>query len=68
MDIKTCIQHFFNYLIVHKKDIVSNQLLNIAENVLHFVDIHDYMIPYFITQMNNLYKNNVLKKLNKKSI
>jgi DNA polymerase III delta prime subunit len=57
MDIKTCIQHFFNYLIINKKDIVSTQLLNIAENLLHFVDIHDYMIPYFITQMNDLYKN-----------
>jgi hypothetical protein len=62
MDIKTCIQHYFNYLIIHKKDIVSTQLLNIAENVLHFIDIHDYMIPYFITQMNNLYKAKILEE------
>jgi replication factor C subunit 3/5 len=61
MDIKTCIQHYFNYLITNKKEIVSIDLLNIAENVLHFIDIHEYMIPYFITQMNLLYKDFSLK-------
>lgn len=54
MDIKTCIQKYFHYLITKHPECISYNLLNIAETLLHPVETNEYMLPYFVTQLQQL--------------
>ena len=55
MDIKTCIQRYFHYLITKQPHMISSTLLSIAEELLHPMEIHEYMLPYFVHSMYPLH-------------
>ena len=51
MDIKTCIQRYFHYLITKHPSMITTDTLSIAEELLHPADSHEYMMPYFIHKL-----------------
>ena len=57
MDIKTCIERYFHYLITKKKETICPELLDIGEDLLHPVSTHEYMKPYFVHKLYKLHRS-----------
>ena len=52
IDKKNIIKNFFNYIIRNKKELISSELLNIIENIMHTTDINiGHFLNYFIQNM-----------------
>lgn len=54
MDIKTCIQKYFHYLITKHPECINYKILNIAETLLHPIETNEYMLSYFVSQIRQL--------------
>ena len=48
MDIQSCIKRFFHYLITRQPQLICNETLQVAEELLHRQESHEYMLPYFV--------------------
>jgi DNA polymerase III delta prime subunit len=56
MDVKTCIQRYFHYLITKQPHMVTSTVLSIAEELLHPMEIHEYMLPFFVYSLYPLHQ------------
>jgi hypothetical protein len=56
IDIKTCIQRYFHYLITKQPHMVTSTVLSIAEELLHPMEIHEYMLPFFVYSLYPLHQ------------
>jgi hypothetical protein len=56
MDIKTCIQRYFHYLITKQPHMVTSTVLSVAEELLHPMEIHEYMLPFFVYSLYPLHQ------------
>ena len=68
MDIKTCIQRYFHYLIIKQPHMISSTVLTIAEELLHPTEIHEYMLPYFVHSLYPLHQKSIVTSKTKKRV
>jgi len=54
MDIKTCIQKYFHYLITKHPECITHNSLSIAETLLHPNETNEYMLSYFVSQLRGI--------------
>jgi replication factor C subunit 3/5 len=58
IDKKNIIKNFFNYIIRNKKQIITTELLNAIENIMHITDTNiGHILEYFINNMKLYLKN-----------
>jgi len=68
IDKKTIINKYFNYIIRHKPQWITNDFLNIIENIMHCTEQNiEHILNYFSHQLKNYYvlskNDDVIKKL-----
>ena len=67
IDKTNIIKQFFNYIIRNKKEIITNELLNIIETIMHSVDSNiEHILNFFCYKIKTFFKN--CKKINEKLI
>ena len=58
IDKTNIIKQFFNYIIRNKKEIITNELLNIIETIMHSVDSNiEHILNFFCYKIKTFFKN-----------
>ena len=57
MDVQTCLNKYFNYMIEHQPSYVNSEFLDMAETIMHHPNIHSDLIPYFIERGKEIFSS-----------